>query len=79
VGLAEGSAEGRYVSPYTRATIAAARGEIDDALALLNTAVDHGVAALPYIAIDPRMDPLRTDSRFADLVQRVGLGSAKAT
>ena len=69
----------RYVSPYTRATIAAAPGEIDDALALLDTAFDHGVAALPYIGIDPRMDPLRADSRFTDLLQRAGLGSAKAT
>jgi tetratricopeptide (TPR) repeat protein len=69
----------RYLSPYTRATIAAARGDIDEALDLLRTACDHGVAALPYLGIDPRLDPWRTDSRFADLLTRVGLGSAKAT
>jgi TolB-like protein/Tfp pilus assembly protein PilF len=63
----------RYVSPYTLATIAAARGDSDEALSLLRTAFDHGVAALPYIGIDPRLDPLRADSRFEGLLRRVGL------
>ena len=63
----------RYVSPYTRATIAAARGDLDQALSLLGKACDEGVAALPYIGIDPRLDPLRADPRFEDLLTRVGL------
>jgi TolB-like protein/Tfp pilus assembly protein PilF len=64
----------RYVSPYTRATIAAAQGHIDEALGLLQQAFDDGVAALPYIGIDPRLDPLRIDVRFAALLTRAGLG-----
>ena len=64
----------RYVSPYTLATIAAAQGHIDEALRLLQKAFDDGVAALPYIGIDPRLDPLRIDVRFAALLTRAGLG-----
>jgi tetratricopeptide (TPR) repeat protein len=60
-----------YVSPYTMATIRAAQGDVDTALALLGTAFDQEVAALPYIGIDPRLDPLRGDPRFAALLQRV--------
>jgi TolB-like protein/Tfp pilus assembly protein PilF len=60
-----------YVSPYTMATIRAAQGDADAALVLLGTAFDQEVAALPYIGIDPRLDPLRGDPRFAALLQRV--------
>lgn len=63
-----------YVSPYTLATIHAARGDVDAALSLLQTAYEQGVAALPYVGIDPRLDPLRADPRFGDLLKRVGLG-----
>jgi hypothetical protein len=28
---------------------------------------------LPYLRVDPRLDPIRADARFATLVQAVGL------
>lgn len=62
-----------YVSPYTMATIRAAQGDVEAALDLLQTACDQGVAALPYVGIDPRLDPLRADPRFGNLLRRVGL------
>jgi len=61
-----------YVSPYTMATIRAAQGDVDAALVLLQTAYAQGGAALPYIRIDPRLDPLRADRRFDDLLTLVG-------
>jgi TolB-like protein/Tfp pilus assembly protein PilF len=61
-----------YVSPYTMATIRAAQGDVDAAVALLQTAFQQGVAALPYVGVDPRLDPLREDPRFADLLRQIG-------
>ena len=61
-----------YVSPYAMATIRAAQGDVDAAVALLQTAFEEGVAALPYVGIDPRLDPLRADPRFGDLLRRIG-------
>jgi TolB-like protein len=61
-----------YVSPFTMATIRAAQGDVDAALALLTTAFEQGVAALPYVGIDPRLDPLRADPRFGELLRLIG-------
>jgi tetratricopeptide (TPR) repeat protein len=62
-----------YVSPYTLATIHAARGDCDQALTLLDHAYEQSAPALPFMGIDPRLDPLRGDARFGELLRRTGL------
>jgi len=57
------------VSPYTAATFLAQLGEKDQAFALLNKALGERDALLLYIKIDPRMDPLRSDPRFQELLR----------
>jgi hypothetical protein len=62
--------------PETAATVyhlgclAAHRGDKDKAIALLNQAVDHGLARRDELEIekDPRLAPLHADPRFAALV-----------
>ena len=60
-----------YVDDYFVATIFAALGEKDEAIALLNKACADRSYWMPWINIDPQLDNLRSDSRFDALVQRV--------
>jgi len=58
---------------YDLATVLARNGRRDEALSLLKSAVDHGLA--PRIAMemarDPLLEPLHNDARFAVLVEHV--------
>lgn len=51
----------------------AALGSHDRAFDWLNRALDHYYARLLFLKVDPRADPLRSDHRYAALVQRLGL------
>ena len=62
-----------YVSPYWMATLQAAIGEQDLALVSLEKAFDERNGGLIWLGADPRMDSLRSDPRFAALVERVGV------
>jgi TolB-like protein/DNA-binding winged helix-turn-helix (wHTH) protein/Tfp pilus assembly protein PilF len=63
----------RYVLPDGLASIYAALGDNDQALAQLERAYAERTDAIPLLKVDPRLDPLRADPRFADLLRRVGL------
>jgi tetratricopeptide (TPR) repeat protein len=63
-----------YVSPYMIATIYAGLGEKDKALEYLEKAYEERSTDLPYfLSADLRLDALRSDPRFRNLVQKVGL------
>jgi len=62
-----------YVSPFDVALIYAALGEKDKAFALLDKAVAEHSTFLVYTKWEPRLDPLRSDPRFEDLLKRIGL------
>jgi serine/threonine protein kinase/Flp pilus assembly protein TadD len=55
------------------ALVYAALGEIDNAFAWLEKAFAVKSEALGTLKVDPKLDPLRSDPRFAVLVRRVGL------
>ncbi len=50
-------------------------GNKDEAFAQLNKSYDIREPTLIRLRVDPRLDALRDDPRFQDLLQRVGLGS----
>lgn len=65
-------AKERYVSPYDIALIHTALDETDDAFWWLEKAYDECVEWMIYTNVDPRLDPLRSDARFLDLMRRIG-------
>ena len=63
----------RYVSSYHVAMIYLALKEKDQAFEWLENAFRERSDLLVYLKVEPRLDSLRSDQRFADLVRRVGL------
>ena len=63
----------RYVPSYPVAAIYAALGRKDEAFAWLERAYEERDSWMNYLALDPRLDPLRSDARFATLLQRLNV------
>ena len=65
---------GRYVAPYNIAIIHLGLGDKNEAFAWLERAYSERSSFLAiHLTADPRLDSLRGDPRFKDLVRRVGL------
>jgi hypothetical protein len=62
-----------YVRSEVLAMGYAAVGDLDKAFASLERAFQAKSGGLVYLHIDPGYAPLRDDSRFAELVERIGL------
>ena len=68
------SSASSYIPPYNMAALYAGLGNKDEAFAWLNRAYDQrSFYPAAYLKVDPQLDNLRSDPRFADLVRRVGL------
>jgi hypothetical protein len=65
--------ETRYVSSYLIATVHAGLGEKEQALAGLERAFDDRSTSLVPLNVDPNLDGIRSDPRFAALVRRRNL------
>ena len=63
----------QFVSPYHVAVIHAALGETDQTFDWLSRACDVQSEALIWFAVDPMLDGLRSDPRFAAIMARIGL------
>jgi DNA-binding winged helix-turn-helix (wHTH) protein/tetratricopeptide (TPR) repeat protein len=61
----------RYVSPYGIALVHLALGDRDGTFRWLETALAERDAWLVYVRLEPRLDPLRGDPRFEEIVRRV--------
>ena len=70
---AELEEQSRYVSPYWMATLYVGLGDKDQAFAWLEKAYEERSGGLIWLGVDPRLDSLRSDPRFSDLVRRIGL------
>jgi TolB-like protein/Tfp pilus assembly protein PilF len=65
--------EQEYVSPHDIAVIHVGLGEKEQAFAWLERAYENRSSWLVYLKVEPALDPLRSDPRFADLLRRMNL------
>jgi DNA-binding winged helix-turn-helix (wHTH) protein/TolB-like protein/Flp pilus assembly protein TadD len=63
----------QYMPPAEIAATWVALGRNDEAFTWLNKAFDERAAALAYLRVNRDYDPLRSDSRFQDLLRRMHL------
>jgi tetratricopeptide (TPR) repeat protein len=73
--LTDLSATGGYVSQYQYAIVFAGLNERDKAFDALQKGFEERPWELVSLKVDPLMDPLRMDPRFAQIVSRLGLKS----
>jgi tetratricopeptide (TPR) repeat protein len=64
---------GKYVSPAELATVYAGMGDKERALGELEKAYAARDSQLQFLGVDPALDSLRAEPRFADLLRRVRL------
>jgi TolB-like protein/Flp pilus assembly protein TadD len=65
--------EREFVAPSAIAMVAGALGEKDEAFKWLETAYEERDPNLTYLKVGYRLDPLRSDPRFTELLRRIGL------
>jgi TolB-like protein/Tfp pilus assembly protein PilF len=63
----------RHVSAYHTAVVHAALGDIDESFRWLEFAFAEPSPWIGYMRVDPRLDPLRSDSRFDRLLRQARL------
>jgi len=61
----------RFVQPYELATIHVSLGDTGAALAALEDAYAIRSHRLSYAQVDPKVDPLRSEARFQELIKRM--------
>jgi tetratricopeptide (TPR) repeat protein len=66
------AAETRYTCAYEVGSVFLRLGQTDKAVQWLRRGLDERCDCLVWLKTEPWMDPLRVDSRYADLVKRVG-------
>ncbi|HKA21613.1 MAG TPA: winged helix-turn-helix domain-containing protein [Blastocatellia bacterium] len=63
-----------YVDPYPLAWVYVALSDIDKAFESLNRAYAVRSSWMPWVNVEPKFDPLHSDSRFQELLRRVHIG-----
>jgi TolB-like protein/Flp pilus assembly protein TadD len=71
--LNEAAARG-YVAPFWHSILYAGLGDVDAAIAHLERSCAQSDVWLVWLNTDPRLDHLRADPRFQQLLRRVGFG-----
>ena len=73
----EAASKQQYVSPYYLAIVYVGLGEKEKALSLLETALTDRSNGLIFMAVEPELDPIRSDPRFISLERKLRLPNSK--
>jgi TolB-like protein/DNA-binding winged helix-turn-helix (wHTH) protein len=73
----EAASKQQYVSPYYLAIVHIGLGEKEKALSLLETALTDRSNGLIFMAVEPELDPIRSDPRFIALERKLSLPNSK--
>ncbi|HYK90817.1 MAG TPA: winged helix-turn-helix domain-containing protein [Acidobacteriota bacterium] len=68
-------AKHEYVTPYARALVYIGLSDKDQAFAWLQRAYEDRSDVLAWLRVEPGLDGLRSDQRFAELERKVALGT----
>jgi len=58
-------------SPYDMATICGALGDADGVFRWLGKAIEQRSVDVIWMRVDPRLDPVRSDPRFTEVMARL--------
>jgi len=72
-----GSQQTTIVSPYYLALAYVGLGEKEKALSLLENAFTDRPNGLTFMAVEPELDPIRSDPRFIALERKLRLPNSK--
>ena len=73
----EAASKQQYVSPYYLALVYVGLGEKEKALSLLENAFTDRSNGLIFMAVEPELDPIRSDPRFIALERKLSLPNSK--
>ena len=78
IGELDGLTGRGYVAPFWYAVLCAGLGGVDAAITHLERSYEKSDVWLVWMNTDPRLDGLRGDARFRELLRRVGFGARAA-
>jgi hypothetical protein len=70
--MIEAATQGAFSLEYPIALHSALIGETEEAMTWLERAYEERHPLVILAKVDPRLDPLRSDPRFQDLLRRIG-------
>jgi tetratricopeptide (TPR) repeat protein len=70
--LITGAAHG-YVSPYAIALAHLGAGAMETGMEWLDKAIDDRAGGVQFLAVEPLLNPYRSDSRFPGMIRKLGL------
>jgi hypothetical protein len=66
-----------FAAPFQIAVVSAALGDKERAFTALDQAIATRTWYVTWLAVDPSLDPLRSDPRFAERLRRVGFAQSR--